>query len=115
MPGKPKSRTWNDVQTAIATVAIVATLGLWNLFAAPTKVEAATPNKEPVPPPMPDVPVESQAVPTAMPYVKGMFTQPAPHLTVVQQVQQVLQPKKKKNRNKNNGGSSVSITQTKSS
>ena len=27
MPGKPKSRNWNDVQTAIATVAIVTTLG----------------------------------------------------------------------------------------
>ena len=115
MPGKPKSRNWNDVQTAIATVAIVATLGLWNLFAAPVKAEAAIRNNEPVQPPPAEVPVESQAVPTAMPYVKVMFTQTAPQMTVVQQVQQVLQPKKKKSRNNNNGGSSVSITQTKSS
>ena len=39
MPAKSNLRNWNDVQTAIATAAIVTTLGLWNLFATPAKAE----------------------------------------------------------------------------
>jgi len=41
MPPKPNVRNWNDVQTAIATIAIVTTLGMWNLFAEPAKAESA--------------------------------------------------------------------------
>lgn len=110
MPAKPHSRNWNDVQTAIATVAIVATLGLWNLFATPSKTTAAQ-TSEPVLPPPTEPPVES--TPFVMPQGKIMFTQAAPQTTVVQQVQQPA--KKKKNKNKDNGGESVSVTQTKSS
>ncbi len=59
MPGKPKSRNWNDVQTAIATVAIVTTLGMWNLFASPSKVVKTAETSEPVlPPPPTEPPVE---------------------------------------------------------
>ena len=124
MPGKPKSRNWNDVQTAIATVAIVTTLGLWNLFATPSKTVKAVENSEPPQPPPPtELPVEDTAgsiaplpmTPTAMPQVKIMFT-PGVTPVVQQQVQQAQQPakKKKKNKNNNNGGS-VSVTQTKTS
>jgi hypothetical protein len=110
MPGKPKSRNWNDIQTVLATTAIVATLGLWNLFATPSKTEIVQPS-EPVLPPPTEPPVES--TPSVLPQVKIYFTQTAPQTTVVQQVQQTN--KKKKNKNRNNGGGSVSITQTRSS
>jgi len=125
MPGKPKSRNWNDVQTAIATVAIVTTLGLWNLFATPSKVAKTAETSEPVQPPSPtELPMVDQIAPggpltpTAMPQVKIMFT-PGVTPVVEQQVQQVQQPvkKKKKNNNSNNTNSSgtTSVTQTKTS
>lgn len=125
MPGKPKSRNWKDVQTAIATVAIVITLGLWNLFATPSKVAKTAETSEPVQPPPPtELPVDDQIAPsgpmtpTVMPYVKIIFT-PGVTPVVQQQVQQVQQPikKKKKNNNSNNANSSgtTSITQTKTS
>jgi len=108
MPAKPNARNWNDVQTVIASVAIAATLGLWNLFATPTKVEAAQAD-EPVAPPM-EPPVTE--VPAAvMPQVKIMFTQTAPQITVVQQPQE----KKKKNNNNTNEKKKKSVTETKSS
>ncbi len=120
MPGKPKSRNWNDVQTAIATVAIVTTLGLWNLFASPSKAARSAETSEPVQPPPPtELPVERQlapnaTTPTAMPAVKIIFT-PGVAPVVQQQVQTIQQPvKKKKNKNTNNNGS-VSVTQTKTS
>ena len=118
MPGKPKSRNWNDVQIAIATMAIVATLGLWNLFATPSKIVKAAEAGEPtLPPPPTEPPVEDEAVPTAMPPVKIIFT-PGVTPVVQQQVQQVQQPVKKKKKNKdnnNNNSGSVSVTQTKTS
>jgi hypothetical protein len=124
MPGKPKSRQWNDVQTAIATVAIVTTLGLWNLFATPSKIVKAAETGEPAQPPAPtELPEENQIapggpmIPTAMPQVKIIFT---PGVTpVVQQqvpvpsVQQ--QPVKKKKKNNSNSSGSTSVTQTKTS
>ena len=128
MPGKPKSRNWNDVQTAIATVAIVTTLGLWNLFATPSKVAKTAATSEPEQPPTPtELPVEDQIAPggpmtpTAMPRVKIMFT-PGVTPVVQQQVQQVQQPVKKKKKNNNNNSNSnntssgsTSVTQTKTS
>ena len=115
MATKPKSRSWLDIQTAIATTAIVATLGLWNLFATPSKVEAVQATDEPVIPPPTEAPTES--TPTAMPQVKIIFTPGAvPTAVVQQQVQQVQQPvKKKKNKGGNNGSGSVSVTRTKTS
>jgi hypothetical protein len=126
MPGKPKSRNWNDVQTAISMVAIVTTLGLWNLFSTAPKAVKTAGLSEPVLPPPTEPPVEDQAVsiapggpvnPTPMPQVKIMFTPGVTQAPVVQQqVQQVQQPaRKKKNRNNSSGGVSSSVTQTKSS
>ena len=108
MPAKPNSRNWSDVQTALATMAVVGTLGLWNLFATPSK------SSEPVPV-IPPTEVPQESVPVAMPQVKIMFTPAAPQTTVVPQVQtnnQQAQNKKKKNKNK---GDSGPVTQTKTS
>ena len=106
MPPKPNSRNWHDVQTVIATAAIVTTLGLWNLFASPSKTDSAKTSQTMRPPNEPPV----ASVPTVMPKVKIMFTQTAPQ-TIVQRLQNKIINKKK---NKNTGGS-VSITQTRSS
>ena len=105
MPPKPNTRNWSDVQTAIAAVSIVTTLGLWNLFSTPAKVEAAKAVEPVIPPTEP--PVEQQA-PGVIPQVKIMFTQVAPQQTTAAQPTQ-QEKKKKKN---NNGGST---TQTKTS
>ena len=110
MSSKPNARKWNDVQTAIATTAIVTTLGLWNLVATPAKTETIQTQEPVVPPTEPPV----STVPTAMPQVKIMFTQAAPQNTVVQQPQTVKK-KKKNNQANNSGGGGGSVTQTKSS
>ena len=107
MPAKPHARHWKDVQTAIATVAIVMTLGLWNLFAAPEKAVAVQAEKPTVPPTEPPLAAEE---PVSMPQVKIMFTQ-VPQIVTSQQQQPTIQKKKKNN----NNGSSQSVTQTKSS
>jgi hypothetical protein len=110
MSAKPRNRNWNDVQTAIATVAIVTTLGMWDLFATPAKAETVQ-TQEPVVPPT-EPPVTSE--PTSMPRVKIMFTPQA--IAVVQQPQQEVKKKKKKkdNNNASNAGGG-SVTQTQSS
>lgn len=113
MPAKPTTRNWNDVQTAIATVSIVTTLGLWNLFSTPAKSVVAQGNESELPPT--EIPVDEQPVPTEIPQVKIMFTQVAPQqqTTVVQQTQQTKK-NKNKNKNKNNGGGGT-VTQTQTS
>jgi hypothetical protein len=122
MATKPKTRNWNDVQTAIATTAIVTTLGMWNLFATPAKAEnaEAVPTEKKVPPLLPAEPLTEPPVGfplnVGMPYVKIMFTQAAPEITTgVQQPQQEKKKKKKKKKNNNGGGGSNSVTQTQSS
>ena len=112
MPAKPNPRNWNDVQTAIATATLVTTLGLWNLFATPAKVETAQVKEPTLPPTEPPVAAEPTIM---MPQVKIMFTQIAPQTVVNQQ-----QPTRKKKRNKDNnngggGGGGGTITMTKSS
>lgn len=117
MAVKPKSRNWNDVQTALATVAVVATLGLWNLFATPSKVKAVQATEPVLPPTEPPVEMEPPvaAAPTGMPQVKIMFT-PGVTPTAVVQAQTNQQASVKKKRNKNNGGgTTTSVTQTKTS
>lgn len=115
MSAKPNACNWNDVQTAIATVAIVTTLGMWNLFVEPTKTltaQAQEPTEPTVPPTEPPVTPE----PVLMPQVKIMFTQTAPQTITVQQPQ--TEKKKKKNNNNGGGGGGsapVSVTQTRSS
>lgn len=124
MPAKPKNN-WNDVQTAIATTAIVTTLGMWNLFATPAKAEkaeAVQPEEEapvlpasPLRDPPPGYPLD-----VPKPYVKIMFTQAAPQVTTnVQQPQQEKKKRKKKNKDNGGGGGGNggggSVTQTGSS
>ena len=114
MPAKPNSRNWNDVQTAIATVTVVTTLGLWNLFAQPSKPVTAQSADTVTPPP----PTETPAEPTAMPQVKIMFTQVAPQSSVVTTTQQQTTTKKNNMKNNNNnsgGGGGSTVTQTKTS
>lgn len=122
MPAKPNARNWNDVQTAIATAAIVTTLGMWNLFATPEKTVAAQ-TQEPEEPgptlPPTEPPVTPQ--PTLMPHVKIMFTSvPTQTTNIVQQSQQETKKKKKKKKDNGGGGGgggggSSSVTQTQSS
>lgn len=114
MAAKSHSRTWNDVQTAIATVAIVTTLGLWNLFATPSKTKVVQASQPVLPPTEPPVETEAPTVPTAMPQVKIIFT-PGVTPPAIVQAQTNQQAPVKKKRNKNNGGGSVSVTQTKTS
>jgi hypothetical protein len=129
MPAKPKSN-WNDVQTAIATAAIVTTLGMWNLFATPAKAEEAEAvptvppeEKDPAHPALPLTapPVGFPIDVDKMPYVKIVFTQVAPETTtLVQQPQQEKKKRKKKDKDKGGGGGgggggTATVTQTQSS
>jgi len=120
MPPRPNAHKWNDVQTAIATVAIVTTLGMWNLFATPAKTKTVQTPEPVVPPTEPPTEAPVAAIPSEMPQVKIMFTQLAPQTTTTTVVQQT-QTQKKKKKNKNNGGASnnagggAAVTQTKSS
>lgn len=120
MSAKPAKRNWNDVQTAIATAAIVTTLGMWNLFAAPAKTVTAQAEEPTLPPTEPPTEAPVAAAPTAIPYVKVIFTPNAPLPTTVspQTQQQAPAPQKKKKRNGGGGGGgapSAPITKTKSS
>ena len=102
-PTKPNPRNWNDVQTAVATAAIVTTLGMWNLFATPAKSDLAQVDQPASPPPT-EPPVA--ATPTLMPQVSITFaTQPASQPAVTQQ----QKTKKKKN------GNAGTVAKTKSS
>jgi hypothetical protein len=112
MPIKPNTHKWNDVQTVIATTAIALTLGLWNLFATPTKPATAQVENPPVPPTEPALTTRAEMAP--MPQVKIMFTQVAPQTITVSQQQQVQPQMKKKKKNNTNGGGQ-SVTQTKTS
>lgn len=107
MPPKSNPNKWNDVQIAIATTAIVTTLGLWNLFAEPSKTVTAQVDQPVLPPPPTEQPSTDASV--VMPQVKIMFTQTAPQASTVVQPQKV---KKKKN---NNGGGGGTVTKTKTS
>jgi len=126
MPPKPNARNWNDVQTAIATAAIVTTLGMWNLFASPAKAkesdEPAQPDTLPPTEAPTELPVGVFSTPTAMPPVKIIFAQATvsePATTNVQQPQAQNPTKKKKKKNNNNGGGGGGggqpVTQTQSS
>ena len=109
MPPKANQRKWNDVQTTIATVTVVATLGLWNLFATPSKTVTAqsVDNVTPLPT---EPPVAAE--PTAIPQVKIMFTQVAPQPVIINQPQN---NNKKNNNNNKNNNNSAPVTQTKTS
>jgi hypothetical protein len=106
MANKPNTRNWKDMQTVIASVAIVTTLGMWELVAAPAKAEAIKTLEPAVPPTEP--PAAAAEPKTEMPNVKIMFT-PAVSInntTVVPQSQGI----QKKKKNHSGGGGSVTRT-----
>jgi hypothetical protein len=121
MAPKNAPRNWNDVQTAIATAAIVTTLGMWNLFAAPS------PKRSPAANPA-AAPTEEEATvniaPTPKPQVKIYFTPQAPGRSMVSQTGQTFQPHVQtvdnggggggQNQNNNSGGGGT-VTTTKTS
>jgi hypothetical protein len=119
MSAKPTKRNWNDVQIAVATAAIVTTLGLWNLFASPAKTANAQSTDPTVPPTDPPTEPPVASAPTALPYVKIIFTpgaQPTQATTVVQQPQpQAPQPKRKHSSGKGGGSAPAPVTKTKTS
>jgi hypothetical protein len=120
MPPRPNARKWNDIQAAIATVGIVATLGMWNLFATPAKTKVVQTQEPVVPPTEPPTEAPVAAAPTRMPHIKIMFTQLSPQTAIIQQtqnqqVQTQTKKKKKNNGGSNSGGGGGTVTQTKSS
>jgi len=106
MSAKANTKKWVDVQTIIATISVVLTLVLWNLFARNVESDSGTSAVTPTISPPPTETPESFALLNsfATPQVKIEFTPAPPPQQFVQQ----QSPKK----NKNNGGS---VTQTKSS
>ena len=99
-PNKPKTRTWYDVQMAIAAVAMSLTLALWNLFAGPDRAQAARKMAEEALVTPPPVPTEAPVValtPAPMPIVKIIFGGSAPQ-------QSYSQPTGKKNKGGGSGG-----------
>ena len=112
MPPKPNPRNWNDVQIAIATTAIVTTLGLWNLFAIPKTATAQAVDEPVIPPPPTEPPIGMEPTAMAMPQVKIMFTQTAPQTISNPQQPQKIKKKKKNNNNNDNGGGTVTNTKT---
>jgi hypothetical protein len=110
MSPKPNLRNWNDVQVAIATSAVVVTLGLWNFFAQPAQTVTAQAVEPATTPPPTEPPLAME--PAVIPQVKIMFTQTAPKV-----FNNNVQPQKvkKKNNNNNNNGGGGTVTQTKTS
>lgn len=107
MATKPNQHNWRDIQTAMTATAVVATLGLWNLFATPTPKPKPQMEDSPAPTDEPVVDV----TPTPLPYIKIIFSTPkvAQPVTSFQPVQI---PKKHKNKNGGGGGGSVTTTKT---
>jgi hypothetical protein len=105
-PNKPKTRTWYDVQMAIAAVAMSLTLALWNLFAGPDRAQAARKMADEVQATLPPVPTEAPVValtPAPMPIVKIIFGGSAPQQTTISSSQN----NPRNNRNNGGGGGST--------
>lgn len=116
MANKPQGKSWGEIQLTIATLAITATLGFWNLFSAPEKAQAgaqATQTSTPPPPPPTETATaEPTATTLALRPVKIIFGGQVPQQTVVQvQVQGGAQTATKKRRtndgNNSSGGGST--------
>jgi hypothetical protein len=101
MPVKPNTRNWKDVQAVMASIAVVSTLGLWELFAAPVNVESVE-APEPLLPPAEPPRAAAELPRMSLPPVKIMFTPAVSPTTTVAQQPQVIQKKKK---NHNSAGS----------
>ncbi len=118
MSAKPAKRNWNDVQIAIATAAIVTSIGMWNLFATPAKTVTTQATDPAVPPTNPPTDTPASAAPTALPHVKIMFTPGAAQqtiTTVLQQPQPQAAAPKPKNRGGGGGGGGAPVAHTKTS
>lgn len=117
MPPKNKPHTWNDVQTAITTVTIVTTLGMWNLFATPAPKKVTQTAADQSPAEEPPIPSYTSSTPTPVPQFKIFFTEQTVSQSVApQQEQTVTHKKKNKNKNNNNGGGGGgTVTTTKTS
>jgi hypothetical protein len=109
MATKSNHRNWQDVEIAIATIAIVGTLGLWNLFATPSPKLKSQAN----PAPPVKVPPLDPSTPTPMPYIKIVFaTKIAPQPVTFVQPQTTQKQRHKKNNNNDGGGGGGTITTT---
>jgi len=101
-PNKSKTRTWYDVQMAIAAIAMSLTLALWNLFAGPDRAQAARKMAEEAQATPPPAPTEAPVValtPAPMPIVKIIFGGSAP-----QQQTSPSQTGSRKNKGDGGGG-----------
>jgi len=86
MANKVQGKNWGDIQLAIASVAITAMLGLWNLFSAPGKTQASSQVEQtftPLPPP-PTETAQPNATALSLRPVKIIFGGQGPQQPVVQ-------------------------------
>ncbi len=115
MSAKPTKRNWNDVQIAIATAAIVTSIGMWNLFATPAKAVSTQATDPAVPPTDPPTDTPASAAPTALPHIKIMFTPGAAQQTITTTSLQQPQPQAaaaQKPKSRSGGGAPVAHTKT---
>ena len=67
MPANLQTKKWTDVHIAITALAVTATLGMWNMFSAPSKPQAALPPADTTTPQPPDPTETSEPTATAQP------------------------------------------------
>ena len=107
MATKPQ-KSWNEIQLAIAALALTATLGFWNLFSAGQKQPVSETVTATDVPPTEELPQAPMPTPRAgvLP-VKIIFGGKAPQQRVVVQVNAAPAQPKRKNNNKNGGGTTA--------
>jgi hypothetical protein len=78
---------WNQVELALGTLAIAATIGLWNLFSTPDPSQASGQVSSTAEPPSPPT-AQAQPSPSALPLrpVKIIYGAQAPQQQVIQVV-----------------------------
>jgi len=64
MAGKAGAKNWDDVKMVLTTISITATIGLWNVFAAPNEKVVMAKASEPTSTP---IPTATQMMPTPTP------------------------------------------------
>jgi cytochrome oxidase assembly protein ShyY1 len=112
MANKPQGKNWSEVQLTIATLAITATLGFWNLFSAPDKAQAGAQiaQTSTPPPPPPTETAQPTATALALRPVKIIFGGQVPQQQIVQ-VAVAQPPAKKHNGGSNNSGGGSTTSQ----
>lgn len=110
MPAKPNPKNWNDIQMALAAISITATIGLWNTFATPAKIETAQNLAAPA------AAISASPAPALPPNVKVYFGGSAPQARqVAQAAQQPTTKQQKQGRQNNSGSAPAPVAQTRSS